>query len=89
MKLPSLAGVTALATRIFAYLRSLPANEPLVVGQAVSATLTLGMTLGMHLTAPQIAGAATGVTSLTTLVLRALVTPAYPINPTPKGTLPP
>jgi hypothetical protein len=79
---------------VVAYIRSLPANEPLIIGGAVSTTLTLVATFGLNLPGPQIAAVAAGSISVTTFVMRAAVSPlakmlfptapsAVVTNPTP------
>lgn len=88
MKSTFLASAAALGARAVAFARTLPANEPVLLGQAVAGGLTVAATLGLHMTAPQIAGVAAAVQGATAFVLRALVSPAYPIVPPQTGAPP-
>ena len=77
------------AMNILGFLRALPANEPILVGGAVTSALTLGATFGLHLTAEQIAGVASASVTLVSLIMRQAVTPTATATPAPTTVAPP
>jgi hypothetical protein len=60
---------------------NLPANEPALVGAAVTSALTAAAAFGLHLTADQVVAAATVGSVVTGLFVRDAVTPNARVNP--------
>lgn len=56
-------------------LSQLPANEPVLVGNAVTAVLTVAMGFGLHMSLEQIASVGVVTQLVVSLVIRAVVTP--------------
>lgn len=52
-------------------LSQLPANEPVLVGNAVTAILTAGVGFGLHMSVEQIAATGLGIQTVVSFIIRA------------------
>lgn len=56
-------------------LLQLPANEPVLVGNAATAILTAAVGFGLHMSVEQIAATGLGIQTIVSLIIRAVVRP--------------